>query len=193
MPASQWRELLELLVAGLPVEKALTKLGVSLADFDETLRTSLDHQAEYEDAKTAAIRAGWTMAQLEEVMNAVVGDEEGGNLGKIVEARKRNYVEFLRLIERDAHVGSMYAEARQLWTERKMEDMIVLLAEDKVDNAKLKGLQWLMGALNDKYKTSRTQAKTEKESAALEARLTAGRRRVEALWEERIAAESPFG
>ena len=194
--AKSWRGFLDDLTNGVALKDALFDNGVDPKQLELSVRTNAERQIEYEEARTAAMRATWTISELENVMDAIVLAEGDGSLGSILKKRKKDHVTFLRLVERDPHIGAMYAEAQVLWAERKIEDLTRLIngAGSQGDKRKFDMAKVLMASLSDKFKAAR-QAVTDKDSAAeLVAKLEAGRKRVEDLWMEREAqGEMRFG
>ena len=186
VPLKKWRVFVDDLSAGTEHKEALFDAGVTPEQFESTLRTSAERQLEYEEARTHAIRSRWTSAQLENVMDSIIRGDKDGSLEKIV--GKKEHVSFLRLIERDPSIGAMYAEARLLWAEKKVDDLVKIInTEDKMDKTKFDAAKWLMAAMNDKFSTAKKATKDIGNATELEAKLEAGRQRVEDLWAEREA------
>lgn len=187
IPLDKWRSFIDALSDGAKQEEALFDAAIPSTQFEQSLRDSAEKQVEYEEARTRAIRAHWSASQLEHIMDSVVRGDKGGSLEKIV--GKNEIVSFLRLIERDPGVSSMYAEARLLWAEKKVDDLVEIInTEEKLDKAKFDAAKWLMSTMNDKFSTAR-KANTEKDNTEdLVIKLEAGRKRVEDLWAEREAA-----
>lgn len=193
-PAKNWRVFIESLSEGDNLGIALLDAGMSRAQLEKSLRTNPERQFEYEEAKILASRSRWTTAELEDVMDAIVLGDGDGDLSDILAGKGKDHVDFLRLIERDPHVGAMYAEARLLWAERKVDDLVKLVeSEEKLDKARFDMAKWLMGVMNDKFKSAQRSSKDMGGAKELEAKLEAGRKRVEELWAEREAAGEDMG
>lgn len=181
-----WLAFLDALKRGEDRSTAFLDSGMSEAAVEEVLRKEPQRQFEYEEAKTAALRAKWTMTELEAVMNAIVKRESDGQLKNILRRRKRDMSEFLRLVERDNFVKAMYAEARTLQAEAYVDEILQAAgSEDKTAKQIIDTLKWLMSVMNEKFKTANRESKKVQDDAGLESLLENGRRRVEELYAKR--------
>ena len=197
---SIWQLVLLHIAAGGDLKDALIKHNVTQTQFDSALRDNVERQSQYEEARTASIRTEWTIPDLEKVMDKIALGKFEGDIEKCVSSVKKGenkFVDFLRLIERDPHVGSMYAEAQMMWAERTVGEMTKAInSEEKFDKPKFDTAKWLMSVFNDKFKQSQNAAKEQDGAAGLEAKLEGARKRVEALARTRAPeteAELPFG
>ena len=189
----RWQAFLSEVANGAELDDALMDSSVTRAQMERSFRTSAERQLEYEEARTSAIRAEWSQADLEAVMdNIALSEDEDAKA--VVEKTGKSYIKFLRLVERDVHVNGMYAEAQKLWAERKFASM--LSQQDDFNKQKFDALKWIVGVLNDKFNTAKKAEKDQGNVLDLEAKLESARQRVEDLHREREKGEereSVFG
>ena len=182
----KWSTFIDCFRSGTEKKEALAKSGLSTRQLDALLLSSSQRQVQYEETKTIALRAEWSIAQLEEIMDALISREEEGNLKRILEKRERNHADFLRMAERDSFVKAMYAEARALQAETLADELVDIAAKGgKESSQTVTTLKWLMSNMNDKYNSAKKETKEKESTAQLEIMLEEGRKRVEKLHAER--------